>query len=182
MPITHAAAFDHSAWHPLPLVIGLPGVNPNSFCRATVCEVDAGDTPTYGDAYLTVLQCVPRDDEAVMVSVWIDNVDAFINYRITVFYQDFMANTPTFSVPSQILRGRGHQHVTITSPALVGKEFLWASVCEYDATGQTPLFGDAYLTVQQVVPGPDAGVVEVGVWIDNASVDLNFRVTVFGLS
>ncbi|OBA75037.1 hypothetical protein A5641_26145 [Mycobacterium sp. 1554424.7] len=163
--------------------LSIPGANSQSFMWATICEMDRlGQHPIYGGAFLTIQQIVPRDDEAVNVDFWIDNVPDDINYRIEVYHDDFLADTrPVFGLLGPVVRGRGHQRVTIRHPAIQNHTDLWASVCEMDATGQRPLFGGARLTVQQIVPDPDNSGVDVGVWIDNVPVDINYRVTVFGL-
>ena len=76
----------------------------------------------------------------------------------------------------------GENRVTVSDPILAGKDLVWASVCEYDPTGQNPRIGDAVLAVQQVAPGASSyGSVDVAVWIDNVSADITYRVTVFGL-
>jgi hypothetical protein len=70
--------------------------------------------------------------------------------------------------------------VTDDYGALYNKDLVWASVCEYDSTGQIPRIGDAVVAIQQVVPNPNQGTVDVAVFIDNVDTDITFRVTVFG--
>ena len=104
------------------------------------------------------------------------------DYRVRAFYDTFGEDSPTFSVLGPISTGRGQKTVRVSDDLIYQTDLLWASISEYDATGQTPIMGDAYLSIQQVVPGPNnSGYVDIGVNIDNASEDLTYRVTVFGV-
>ncbi len=69
----------------------------------------------------------------------------------------------------------------INDPAFIGRPNVWASVTEIDATGARPIYGDAFLTISQIVPDPVHGIVTVGVWIDNVPDEINYQVTVTGL-
>ena len=78
---------------------------------------------------------------------------------------------------------RGHFPITFVNndfnPAvtITPTSGVWATVTEMDATGDSTLYGDAFVTVQQVVPGN--GQVTVEVWVDNVPVNINVRVTLF---
>ena len=185
MPIYYVENYFSGFGHETTYVLPANPVTDSTFCWATVCETTAAEQLIFGDARLTVLQRGPYSDGAIGVRVWIDHQPSGenINYRVRAFFTDFGENTPTFSVLGPIKTGRGGDYLNVE---LVGQPFadtdlLWASVCEYDPTGQNPLFGDAFLTVQQIVPEPANGTVQVGVWIDNVPTDITFRVTVFGI-
>jgi hypothetical protein len=180
MPITTASSHGIARGRQ-PFRVPLPGVTPTSSCWATVCEMDPSNQhPIYGDAYLTIEQVVPGNGE-VNGALWIDNVPNNIQNRVTVYYDDFMADTPVFTVQSTVRRGHGHVPCPIKDDAFKGHPNVWASVTEIDATGARPIFGDAFLTISQIVPDPVNGIVEVAVWIDNVPNDINYQVTVTGL-
>ena len=161
--------------------VQFPGVGPNSACWATVCEMDPADqNPIYGDAYLTLAQVVPGSG-VVTGSLWIDNVPNNIQTRITVYNDDVRADTPIFTVTDIVRRGHGHVRAPVSIADFKGRSNVWASVTEIDATGARPIFGDAFLTISQVVPDPANGIVNVGVWIDNVPIDINYQVTITGL-
>lgn len=172
--------------NPETYVLPANGVTDSTYCWGTVCETTAAEVPMFGDARFGVLQCGPYSDGNIGVRVVIETLpwDVPRNHRVRAFFTDFGQETETFSVLGPISTGpHGNNRVTVSDPILAGKDLLWASVCEYDPTGQTPRFGDAYLGVQQVVPAASGyGTVDIGVWIDNASVDLTYRVTVFGVA
>jgi hypothetical protein len=186
MPIYYVENYFSGYGHESTYVLPANPVSESTSCWATVCETTAAEQPMFGDARLTVLQCGPYSDGAVGVRVGIGHQPSGqnINYRVRAFFTDFGENTPTFSVLGPVSKGRGgdYTNVTFNDPAFAGRGLLWASVCEYDPTGQNPLFGDAYLTVQQIVPDPDNSNVQVGVWIDNVPQEITYRVTVFGVS
>ncbi|OBA75038.1 hypothetical protein A5641_26150 [Mycobacterium sp. 1554424.7] len=56
---------------------------------------------------------------------------------------------------------------------------MWATVTEMAPTGNLPIDGDPFLTVQQVVPDYDNHRCDVMVWIDATPVDISYRVTLY---
>lgn len=164
-----------------PFRVPFPGVTPTSSCWATVCELNPTNlTPMYGGAFLTIEQVVPGNGE-VTGRLFIDNVPNNIQNRVTVYHDDFMADTPVFTIVSPVLRGRGRRRVTLRNDAFKEHPNVWASVTEIDDTGARPIFGTAFLTIEQIVPDPDNGVLDVGVWIDAVPNDINYQVNVTGL-
>jgi hypothetical protein len=180
MPIRHQSSDGIARGHQA-FSIGLLGVKPSSTCWATVCELDpTTQTPIYGDAFLTVEQVVPGTDQ-VSGHVFIDNVPNNIHIRITVYSLDPSEPSPSFTIVSPVLRGRGRERVRMKYDALREHPNVWASVTEIDATGAKSIFGTAFLTVEQIVPDPLNGIVEIGVWIDAVPNDINFQVNLTGL-
>jgi hypothetical protein len=184
MPIFYVENFFSGFGAPLTYVLPADGVTDSTYCWATVCETTAAEEPMFGDARLGVLHCGPYSDGNIGVRVVVDTLpwDVARNYRVRAFYDTFGEDSPTFSVLGPISTGRGQQTVRVSDDLIYQTDLLWASISEYDSTGQTPIMGDAYLSIQQVVPGPNlSGYVDVGVNIDSASEDLTYRVTVFGV-
>ena len=79
--------------------------------------------------------------------------------------------------------GRGHFPVVFRNGdfnppvSITPTSGVWATVTEMDATFGNPIYGDAFLTVQQVVLGNGEATVEI--WVDNVPVNINVRVTLF---
>jgi hypothetical protein len=187
MTIFYVDKYFESYYEEPTFVLYAQGVTNSTYCWATVCETTADEVPTYSDATVGIGTCGPYDVDEIGVRVLInpDAYDTNRNYRVRAFWDDFGVNTQeVFSVLGDpATGGAGSHRYTIegvqwfSDPGLV-----WASVCEYDPTGQNPKIGDAVLSVQQVVPGATGyGCVDVWVWIDNVSADITYRVTVFGL-
>jgi len=186
MTIFHAETY-FEGWgvHPT-FVLSAQGVTNSTYCWATVCETNAAEEPMYGDATVGVMTCGTYDVDEIGVRIQINSLppEQNYNFRIRAFWDDFGVNTQeVYSVLGPISTGfHGEHRVTVSDPKLAGQDLVWASVCEYDPTGQNPKIGDAVLAVQQVVPGASSyGSVDVAVWIDNVSADITFRVTVFGI-
>ena len=82
-------------------------------------------------------------------------------------------------------RGRGTPQTTAHfedagRTMIVPGASVWASVTEIDySANNQPKNGSAYLSVQQVVPAYSAGVVDVGIWIDNVPDNVNWRCYLF---
>jgi hypothetical protein len=167
-------------------VLPAAGVTDSTYCWATVCETTAAEEPMYGDATLGVIHCGPYSGGNIGVRVLVNSLPFGVNrnYRVRAFWDDFGVNTQqVYNVLGPISTGpHGENRVTVTDPILAGQDVVWASVCEYDPTGQNPKNGDAVLAVQQVVPSASGyGSVDVAIYIDNADTDITFRVTVFGI-
>jgi hypothetical protein len=163
-----------------PFDVQFPGVTPQSYCWATICELDSNLQPMYGGAFLTIEQVVPGNG-IVNGRLWIDNVPVNIESRFTVFHYTGSAGVSLFTVKSKVRRGHGHVPCPISDSSFIGHPNIWATVTEIDATGARPIYGDAFLTVSQVVPDPVHGNVNVAVWIDNVPGDISYQVTVTGL-